>query len=186
MSNRIAGMRKGFMSFSEECRKEGDFINLNSKYKISQTYGHDIRGIFFLGYDYEGQQYSVPPYQRNLVWTIKQKEELIISILKGLPIGDFLFAVTNHNLFEPIDGQQRVNAIRGFILDEFKVETPLGPKTFSELKYTDRYSFLGYKTTTNSINNITQDEQAEIYIQMNSSGTNHTPEEIKKAKEELL
>lgn len=66
-------------------------------------------------------------YQRGLVWGIERKQNLIRSMLMGLPIG----AVTLNNRlmadfegstdFSVIDGKQRVSAILGFMSDEFGV-----------------------------------------------------------------
>ena len=54
-------------------------------------------------------------YQRKLVWTVDEKEYLIDSIIKGLPIPLVLLAQTNDGKLEIIDGLQRLNAIISFI-----------------------------------------------------------------------
>ena len=61
-------------------------------------------------------------YQRKLVWTIKEKEKFIDSISNNLPIPLILVAITNfkgRQVFEIIDGMQRLNAIVSFIQNEF-------------------------------------------------------------------
>ena len=62
-------------------------------------------------------------YQRKLVWTENEKENLIDSILKGYPIPLILFAEFVDNdgktYYEVLDGLQRLNAIVGFIENEF-------------------------------------------------------------------
>ena len=64
-------------------------------------------------------------YQRKLVWTEEEKENLIDSIFKGYPIPLILFAeyVTQDGIsvYEILDGMQRLNAIVGFIENEFSV-----------------------------------------------------------------
>lgn len=63
-------------------------------------------------------------YQRKLVWTIQEKETLVDSILKQYPIPLILLARSdegNHKL-EIIDGMQRLNAVFGFIENEFLFE----------------------------------------------------------------
>lgn len=60
-------------------------------------------------------------YQRKLVWTIDEKARLVDSILKQYPIPLILLARSsegNHKL-EIIDGMQRLNAIFGFIENEY-------------------------------------------------------------------
>ena len=50
-------------------------------------------------------------YQRKLVWTVDEKEYLIDSIVKDLPIPLILLAQTEDGKLEIIDGLQRLNAI---------------------------------------------------------------------------
>lgn len=64
-------------------------------------------------------------YQRKLVWTEKEKENLIDSIIKGYPIPLIIFAEYSNPdgkmQYEILDGMQRLNAIVGFIENEFSV-----------------------------------------------------------------
>lgn len=51
-------------------------------------------------------------YQRKLVWTVKEKQNLIESILKKYPVPLILLASIEDGKYEIIDGMQRlVNAI---------------------------------------------------------------------------
>ena len=59
-------------------------------------------------------------YQRKLVWTIKEKQELISSLLKKYPIPLLLFVRTN-NKREILDGLQRLEAIMSFIEQRYPV-----------------------------------------------------------------
>lgn len=64
-------------------------------------------------------------YQRKLVWTLKEKQSLIDSILRDFPIPLILFAEkVNGGIqsYEIIDGMQRLNAIFGFIEHEFEMQ----------------------------------------------------------------
>ncbi|MGA0583563.1 MAG: DUF262 domain-containing protein, partial [Castellaniella sp.] len=64
-------------------------------------------------------------YQRKLVWTSEEKQSLIDSILRDYPIPLILFAESTtdgHSSLEIIDGMQRLNAIFGFIENEFCIQ----------------------------------------------------------------
>ena len=61
-------------------------------------------------------------YQRKLVWTVDEKQYLIDSIQKGLPIPLILLAQTDDNRYEVIDGLQRLNAIFSFIENRFELD----------------------------------------------------------------
>ncbi|MGQ8867679.1 GmrSD restriction endonuclease domain-containing protein [Myroides sp. TSA_177.3] len=61
-------------------------------------------------------------YQRKLVWTVDEKEYLIDSIISDFPIPLILFAKTQDDKFEIIDGLQRLNAIISFVENRFSVD----------------------------------------------------------------
>ncbi len=65
-------------------------------------------------------------YQRKLVWTEAEKACLIDSILKGYPIPLILFAefsgTDGRTYYEVLDGMQRLNAIVGFLENEYPVD----------------------------------------------------------------
>lgn len=65
-------------------------------------------------------------YQRKLVWKLEEKQLLIDSILKGIPLPAILLAQyklkdNNTVIREIVDGMQRLNAIISFMLGEFGV-----------------------------------------------------------------
>jgi hypothetical protein len=63
-------------------------------------------------------------YQRKLVWSVEEKQRLIDSILRDLPIPLFLVAeigAAPDAPYELIDGMQRLNAIFSFLENEFPV-----------------------------------------------------------------
>ena len=63
-------------------------------------------------------------YQRKLVWTLKEKQKLIESVLKQYPIPAILIADRNEypGSYEIIDGLQRLQAIMSFIECSFPTE----------------------------------------------------------------
>ncbi|WP_086874016.1 GmrSD restriction endonuclease domain-containing protein [Kosakonia pseudosacchari] len=61
-------------------------------------------------------------YQRKLVWTTKEKQKLIDSILLGYPIPLVLLAQTKNGEYEIIDGMQRLNAIFDFIENKYSLD----------------------------------------------------------------
>jgi hypothetical protein len=63
-------------------------------------------------------------YQRKLVWGVEEKQRLIDSIIKDLPIPLFLVAEIGPPgdiSYELIDGMQRLNAIFSYLENEFSV-----------------------------------------------------------------
>lgn len=65
------------------------------------------------------------PYQRGSVWSVTQRQNLIKSLLMGLPVGNIVIASLPYKAdvapYRIVDGKQRVEAIRAFVNDEFGV-----------------------------------------------------------------
>jgi hypothetical protein len=71
----------------------------------------------------ETKSFFVPPFQRSLVWNVKQASRFIESLLMGLPVpGIFVFreAQTNRHLI--VDGQQRLRTLQAFYNGIFRGE----------------------------------------------------------------
>lgn len=116
---------------------------------IGKTYG----GVNFDPYviDKDGyRQY----YQRGLVWNEDQKKLLLDSIYAGIEIGKFVFRERNWEQiekeaaedgngynFDCVDGKQRLNAIIGFVRNEF---TDSYGNYFSDLSESAQKKILGY------------------------------------------
>src|SRR4051794_16794821 len=74
---------------------------------------------------YRGDRFRVNRrYQRKLVWSVEEKQRLIDSLLRDLPVPLFLvaeLATGTEQAYELIDGMQRLNAIFAFIENEYAV-----------------------------------------------------------------
>lgn len=62
------------------------------------------------------KEIEIPDMQRSFVWDTNKCSKLIESILIGLPIPPLFFMDKGDNLYEVIDGLQRLTAISNFIL----------------------------------------------------------------------
>jgi hypothetical protein len=57
---------------------------------------------------------DVPPWQRQVVWTDDEMGLLIYSIIRSFPIGIIILWKKSNKIRVPIDGRQRITAIRKF------------------------------------------------------------------------
>jgi len=79
-----------------------------------------------------------PEYQRRLRWNDKQKSRLVESLLLNIPIPPVFFFESEAAEYEVMDGQQRLNAIKEFLNNEFALKGltvlwPLNGYTYSTL-----------------------------------------------------
>jgi hypothetical protein len=56
-----------------------------------------------------------PPYQRNDVWSVGQSQELVDSILRGIPLPSVILNKISSERIEIVDGKQRITAILRFM-----------------------------------------------------------------------
>jgi hypothetical protein len=71
---------------------------------------------------------SIPSYQREFVWSIKQASLLIDSFLCGLPVPPVFFYIDENNKNLVIDGQQRILSIVFYMEGYFGSESTHGKR----------------------------------------------------------
>ncbi len=79
-----------------------------------------------------------PEYQRRLRWSNQQKSLLIESLLLNVPVPPVFFYENDLARYEVMDGQQRLNAIKEFLNNEFplrglQIISSLNGRTYSKL-----------------------------------------------------
>jgi len=124
-----------------------------------------------------------PDFQRNYVWSEKQKTEYIEWMLRGGRSGRDVYF--NHpgwmndfkGEFIVVDGKQRISAILDFLSDKVKAYGSY----FHE--YEDRISITDASLSINIANLKSRKEILNWYIQLNTGGTYHSDEEIEKVKQ---
>ncbi len=138
-------------------------------------------------------------YQRKLVWTVNEKEYLIDSICKDLPIPLILLAQTEEGRFEVIDGLQRLNAIFSFIENRFSLTSKFfDVNQFSRAKQiADAGAFiyhnenllspaecanlLDYQLAVTIYPSAEEKEITDIFGRINSGGKHLSPQEKRQA-----
>ncbi len=126
-----------------------------------------------------------PDFQRGHVWTEAQQVSFIEFILKGGRCQPILF---NHpgwqdsykGEFVLVDGLQRITALRKFFNNEIQAFSCFYDD-FEDKRLINRITLTYY------INNLkTRREVLKWYIELNSGGTPHTAEELKRVKHLLI
>ena len=135
----------------------------------------------------EGNINLSPEYQRDFVWTLEQKQEYIMALLKSRaeirPVFIQEFDGENEK-FEVVDGKQRLSSIFGFINDEFSLEDGT---LFSQLSEEDVKKILRFNVEYTRFisfsDKIPYDFKLELFLEINAKGTQMSEEQIKKVQE---
>lgn len=143
---------------------------------------------------------TIPSFQRNFVWNIKQSSLLIESFLLGLPVPQVFFYIDNENKNLVIDGQQRIMSVIFFFEGYFGPEnmqgrrsvfrlsglsegSPYANKRFSDLTSQDQRRLKGAVLRAVNIRQLAPVDQNtsmyHIFERLNTGGTPLRPQEIR-------
>lgn len=122
-----------------------------------------------------------PEYQRGPVWSTKQKQLLIDTILRDLDIPKFYFRAMHGGKYEYeiVDGQQRLRAIWGFRKGEYKLskdadsvnEIEVANLTYDKLPEDLKDKFDSYSLDIVVLEDSTLDEVEEMFVRLQNGST---------------
>lgn len=130
-----------------------------------------------------------PPFQRNLVWTKKQKSFLIDSILNGYPIPELymqdLVSADGVKQYIVVDGQQRITSCLQYINGDFEIDEKdsptLGGLTFDDLSSEQKKKLYSYQFLVRLLPQISDIELREIFQRLNRNNVILNPQELRQA-----
>lgn len=139
-----------------------------------------------------------PAYQRRLRWTRPQKSRLIESLLLNIPVPPIFLYESDEARYEVMDGQQRLNTVREFFANEFKLAglpvlrplnglrystlTPRIKRTLSRASLSTIVLLLESDPSHTSSKMLTlTDIRRFIFDRLNTGGTKLNPQEIRNA-----
>lgn len=110
-----------------------------------------------------------PDYQRDYVWELEDKVELIDSIFNRIDIGKFVFVENDYvekYEYEILDGKQRLRAILDFYEDRFAYKG----RYFSDLSKKDKVYFMKFTIPHAIVNFKTKKDKLLCFIKLNTAG----------------
>lgn len=138
-----------------------------------------------------------PEYQRELVWTIEQKQ----AFVKTLMIGDVDLCPTlitepyskrkGKREYEVLDGKQRMMAVIEYIRGEFSIDglyyKDLSLGDVSRLmNATFKYRLIKYYDKKKGFSKMTIEQKVELFLQINEYGQRVSEEHLDKIKSKYL
>lgn len=128
-----------------------------------------------------------PDFQRLFVWDLKDKSELIESILMGIPLPVLYFFEQNDGKLQVVDGRQRLTAVFQYMDDEFALsELKILPdekgKKFSDLSPMMQGIIEDFQMTVYKIQPPTpEDVKFDIFDRVNRGGKKLNHQEMRNA-----
>ncbi len=181
-----------------EIENEPDSEEVLVEYDIT-TYPSDftLDGLYQM---WEHKDITIPDFQREFVWSIKQSSLLIESFLIGLPVPPIFFYIDDDNINLVIDGQQRLLSVfyffegyfgkeneRGkrqtFRLTGLHPKNPFANKRFIDLEDKDKRKLRATVLRAINVRQLLPKEQStsvyHIFERLNTGGTPLKPQEIR-------
>ena len=134
-----------------------------------------------------------PSYQRRLRWDIRKRSLLIESFLLNIPVPPIFLYEEDYNVFEVIDGRQRLDTIRSFLANDFALRgleywPELDRLRFNELPKVLRSGLLRRGLQAVVLLAETRDSAEEgidvrrvLFDRLNTGGEKLNPQELRNA-----
>lgn len=136
-----------------------------------------------------------PPYQRRSVWTLKDKQFFLDTILRNYPSPAIFLHKTINEIgkatYHVVDGKQRTQTILDFVNDKIKISKSFGDarfagKKWSELSYNEEQKQIvwNYQLTVELIDASEGSVVNEVFDRLNRNSRRLTAQELRHAKYE--
>jgi hypothetical protein len=129
-----------------------------------------------------------PPFQRNPVWSDRQKSALIDTILLEYPIPELymqeLTDASGDQKHVVVDGQQRTRAVLSFLAGEYELadESPhWAGLAFDDLSPDDRKKVFEYNFIVRLLPEMPDEELRAIFQRINRNTVTLNPQELRHA-----
>lgn len=149
---------------------------------------YDLRDftVDYLVTQFHKDLFYVPPYQRQFIWTPKNRCRFIESVMLGLPIPMMFVADMDDGRLEIVDGAQRIQTLECFknddlLLDGLERLPSLNGFRFSDLPVSQQRKFGTKALRIVILEDTTSPEtRQEIFDRVNTSGMKAKPSEIRR------
>lgn len=146
---------------------------------------------FLIKYISENQIDLNPPYQREYVWTIEQKQSFVKALVQGKtaikPTYLYNNCSINEPMYEVLDGKQRINAVLSYLKNEFEIHglyysdlSAFDTKKF--LKIPVEYTRIKYFHHEHGHITMPLRDKIELFLQINEYGQRMSDKDLEKAK----
>ncbi|GEM_PF-219109 len=129
-----------------------------------------------------------PDFQREFVWTLKQKSELVESILMGIPLPMIYFFESDDGVIQVVDGKQRLTSLFEYIENKFPLSQKLSilkdlkGKRYEDLNPAERTKIARHQFVAQTIIPPTPDRiKFDIFERVNRKGSVLNNQEMRNA-----
>jgi hypothetical protein len=129
-----------------------------------------------------------PAFQRRLVWTNRDKQGFLDTVLKGYPFPEIYVATgevdltTGQGIDLLVDGQQRITTLYHYFIAEENLLLGRNIPPYAKLSDEEKRHFLGYDVVVRNLGQLNQEEIKEIFARINATGYSLNAMEVHNAR----
>lgn len=134
-----------------------------------------------------------PPYQRKSVWSLREKQRFLDTILRNYPSPALFLHVTydedGNVTYHVVDGKQRISTILDFVDGKIRLSKDMGDNRLDGAKWSDlasfpqiRKNFWTYQVTVEQIDDIQEPLVREIFERLNRNSRKLEAQELRHAQ----
>lgn len=163
------------------------FNNFRDKYSVIKS-PKNISELIKLGSEFDNDELVIPEYQRELVWSLENKQSFIKSIFNQNHLGNMMLREEKKKdkngktiglRYHLIDGQQRLDTLKEYISNVFAVSIDGDEVYFKALSQDDVNSFMHTVIDVDIImGEISFNDELDLYLAKNFAGVTHTQDEL--------
>ena len=122
----------------------------------------------------DGKLVPRPEFQRRLVWSQKDKNYFLDTVLRDLPFPEIYLADGDVDLDTGegtqllVDGLQRVSTLFQYFTGDSDLKLSLVPP-YKELKEKEKTAFLLYDIAVRDLGSVSKDELVEVFTRLNAT-----------------
>lgn len=131
-------------------------------------------------FGYDGKLTIRPKFQRAFVYSDKQRNLVIDSVMKNRPLNVMYWSKTGDDTYEVLDGQQRTISISQYVNGDFAIKINGNDKFFHNLTGTEQEQILNYELFI-YVCEGTEDEKLDWFKVINIAGATLTNQELLNA-----
>lgn len=116
-----------------------------------------------------------PDFQRNLVWSNRDKLAFLDTVLRGYPFPEIYMATGEVNLETAegtellVDGQQRVTTLHQYFINSPVLKLDATIKPYRDLSVPEKEAFLNYEVAVRHLGIIETHQIIEVFRRINST-----------------
>lgn len=139
----------------EDAKDDGSIYPYDPAYENIEI-GEDPFSVFeYLRQLDKGKITIQPDFQRNQVWSNKQKSRFIESIILNFPLPPIYLNETKHSIYIVIDGLQRTTALKQFYNGEFAL---------TGLEALPKYNTKKFKDLPETLQSKIEDKKLTVFV----------------------